>query len=147
MVSNLVWIPYAYFNWMLSTMVCQLFTLIGFGLTLNSIGLDPDEYLPEASQAWCRLQLEHIGITSPITTSMQREDGTPVHKVAYLYLREVGNHFITNGGRLTLSNKPTGTYSWDPSADLQQEEHVEINLDVDEQLGELGSVYISQDSD
>jgi len=129
-------------------MVSLLFTLIDFGLTVNSIGLDPDEYLPESSQAWCQLQLEHIGITSPITTSMQHDDdGTPIHKVAYLYLREVGNHFITHGGHLSLSIKPTGTYSWEPTADLQQGEHVEINLDVDEQLGELGSVYISQDSD
>ena len=48
----------------------------------------------------------------PISSSMQQDDGIHRHKVAYLYLSEMGNNFITTGGNLLLSVKPTGTYSW-----------------------------------
>ena len=68
-------------------------------------------------------------------------------KIAYLYLREVGNHFVTEGGNLALSIKLTGTYSWEPLVDLQQEAPLEIILEVDEHLNEMEAVYISSDSD
>jgi len=115
---------------MLSIKVIQLFKLIVFSLTLYLIFLDPDEYLHNASQAWCQLQLENISIMGPITTSMQCDDGIPIHKVAYLYLREMGNHFITHGGNLALSTKPTGTYGLETLVDLQQETPQEINLQL-----------------
>ncbi|KAG0136912.1 hypothetical protein HOY82DRAFT_598788 [Tuber indicum] len=105
-----------------------------------------DKYLPESLQKYYQMQLENIGITAPITTSMQQDDGLPTHKVAYLYPREVVNYFVTHGGTLKLSVKPTGTYCWEPSVDLQQEAPLEINLEIDEYLNEMDSVYISEDS-
>lgn len=85
----------------------------------------------------------------PIASSMQHGDGIPTHKVAYLYLHEMGNNFITGGGNLPLSEKPTGTYSWVPpsSVHLEASTSNQIVLDIDQYLDEMESVYISSEVD
>jgi len=111
----------------------------------NYFYIDPDEYLPKATQEWCLMQLNHIGIQGPITSSMKYGDGIPTHRVAYLYLREMGNNFIRRGGDLTLSVKPTGTYSWvgvgEPVSEVPN--GIVIDLDIDQHLDEMDSIDIS----
>jgi len=41
---------------------------------------------------------------------MQCDNNIPIHKVAYLYLSEVGTDFITHGENHALSIKATSTY-------------------------------------
>ena len=81
----------------------------------------------------------------PISSGIQQDDGIYTHKVAYLYLREMGNNFITTGGNLLLSVKPTGTYSWVPPSSVHSEPPTssEIDLDIDQYLDEMDPVYIS----
>lgn len=78
---------------------------------------------------------------------MKHDDGLPLHKIAYLYLREMGNNFITRGGDLALSAKPTGTYSWVPllgdNLSPETPTGTEIDLDIDQHLDEMDPVYIS----
>lgn len=64
----------------------------------------------------------------------------------YLYYT-IRNVFITHRENLPLSIKATRTYCWEPFVDLKQESPLEINLEIDEHLGEPDSVYTSQDSD
>jgi len=111
----------------------------------NYFYIDPDEYLPKATQEWCLMQLNHIGIQGLITSSMKYEDGIPTHRVAYLYLREMGNNFIIRGGDLTLSVKPMRTYSWvgvgGPVSEVPN--GIVIDLDIDQRLDEMDSIDIS----
>jgi len=106
--------------------------------------IDPHEYLPKATQEWCLMQLNHIGIQGPITSSMKYEDGIPTHRVAYLYLQEMGNNFIRHGGDLTLSVKPTGMYSWvgvgEPVSEVLN--GIVIDLDMNQHLDEMDSIGI-----
>jgi len=113
----------------------------------NYFSIDPDEYLPKATPEWCLMQLNHIGIQGPITSSMKYEDGILIRRVACLrvYVREVGNNFIRRGGDLTLSVKPTGTYSWvgvgEPVSEVPN--GIVIDLDIDQHLDEMDSIVIS----
>jgi len=57
----------------------------------------------------------------------------------------MGNNFIRRGGDLTLSVKPTGTYSWvgvgEPESEVPN--GIVIDLDIDQHLDEIDSIDIS----
>jgi len=73
---------------------------------------------------------------------MQPDDGIPMHKVACMCLRMMGNLFIAHGGNLALSLKQTGTYCWEPFVNLHQEAPLPpINLEIDQHLGAMDYIY------
>jgi len=59
----------------------------------------------------------------------------------------VGNDFITYRENLALSLQATHSYCGEPLVDIQQQSPLEINLEIDEHLGEMDLVYTLQDSD
>lgn len=64
--------------------------------------IDPDEYLPETTLERYSSQVDLIEIRVRISLGMNHDDGMPLYKITYLYLREMGNNFITREADLAL---------------------------------------------
>lgn len=70
----------------------------------------------EATMHWRVTALEEVGISGPILFSHTPAGipDTPIHRIAYLYLRQAISHYKAQGGFLQLSSKPSGALNWQP---------------------------------
>lgn len=83
---------------------------------------------------WCANALAAIGITCPIAYQqvMEVNPELPIHRVAYLYLREAISHKIQSGALpiLSLSSKPHAAFNWVPP----DAENLELEADLEMEL-------------
>jgi hypothetical protein len=71
---------------------------------------------------WCIASLQAKGFTLPISRHTTNDDGSRVHKSAYLNLRrEIRQHMNEFGGdALKLCTPPRKALDWQPTEEMQQ---------------------------
>lgn len=78
----------------------------------------------------CKKELQNCGITEyPIKYEMAYFE-LPLHRVAYIYLRQAASIFIEQGGILSLCEPPSRTFEWGQKSQGLEE----IDLDMDAYL-------------
>ena len=79
--------------------------------------IDPDEFLPPVTLAWCsaRLKAYNLFFDSTISLSNTLADGTLIHKKAYHVLRTaLYEEVFDNGYSLPWCLPPARAYNWTP---------------------------------
>ncbi len=72
-----------------------------------------NEYLPSVTMKWCQEYLQQLGFNP----SQPISDLVAPHRTIYLQLRTAINEHLTSGmvPHLSLSQRPTGAFDWQPS--------------------------------
>lgn len=86
--------------------------------------VDPDEYLPNATFAWCKEMLASIRVHGTIKFRDRTAELDAVHMLAYCHLRSQLQLLHIEGAVLPLCTIPTGAYAWLPNnAYARREDH------------------------
>ncbi|KAL4956709.1 hypothetical protein BDW69DRAFT_70105, partial [Aspergillus filifer] len=98
---------------------------------------DPDEYLPAETYAWTRTKLLELGFdpeTPPQSAGDDIDHSFIPFRTIYLDLRAKTKAHIESGHQpeLKLSERPTGTFNWNPQHVSDGIEEVEYNGEPDE---------------
>lgn len=86
--------------------------------------IDPDEFLPPATLAWCsaRLKACNLFLGSTLSLSNRLADGTLIHEKAYYVLRTALQEEVFNTGySLPRCLPPYGAYNWTPPSNTNVE--------------------------
>jgi len=81
------------------------------------VRLDPDEFLPSVTLAWCsaRLKAYNSSLDCPISLSNRLDDGTLIHEKAYHVLRTaLEDEVFSIRYSLPRCLPPEGAYNWTP---------------------------------